>query len=134
MINQAILYRPGVKLSGITSQICTTKYRHDLFLLQRYPVSYRVAICYWILYQMFGCTYYLCYIIQGMLLSTILYECIILECTGKNYYKYICYDTLYGNIVLQNIDLWKTKIRNYLGCLEFEMTSSVNWVKNNYNF
>lgn len=38
---------------------------------------------------MFGCTYYLCYIIQGMLLSTILYECIILECTGKNYYKYI---------------------------------------------
>lgn len=28
-------------------------------------------------------------IIQGMLLSTILYECIILECTGKNYYKYI---------------------------------------------
>lgn len=30
--------------------------------------------------------------------------------------------------------LWKTKIRNYLGCLEFEMTLSVNWVKNNYNF
>lgn len=83
-------FRPGVKLSGITSQICTTKYRHDLFLLQRYPVSYRVAICYFIiLYQMFGCTYYLCYIIQGMLLSTILYECFKLECTGKNYYKYI---------------------------------------------
>lgn len=35
-----------------------------------------------------------------MLFSIILYECIILECIGKNYYKYICYDILYGNIVL----------------------------------
>lgn len=37
-----------------------------------------------------------------MLFSIILYECIILEFIGKNYYKYIyiCYDILYGNIVL----------------------------------
>lgn len=79
----------------------------------------------------FGCTYYLCYIIQGMLLNTIWYECIILECTGKNYYmyKYIGYSTLYGNIVLEH-----RSIRNYLGCLEFKITLSVNWVKNIYNF